>query len=84
MDDESAMPSCKEHDQPVSLMPDGIVCLVWRLRGSFHKVALTAIASSVTNITSTGHEDAPHTDTVSVTVTVEGDCIFQYNLGSPC
>ena len=35
-----------------------IVRLVCRLRGSFHKISLTAIASSVTNTTSTDHEES--------------------------
>ena len=58
----------------------------------FHKTALTAIVSSVTNITSTGHEDAPHTDSVSclqlLGLPSYGNCRgrlnFQYHLGSPC
>ena len=33
--------------------------------GVFTEIALTAIASLVTNITSTGHEDALDTDTAS-------------------
>ena len=66
------MPFCEEYDQPVSL---GCQMVLSVLPGTKHltlgedsagvnkEVALTAIASSVTNITSTGHEDALDTDT---------------------
>ena len=60
-------PSCVERDQPVSLgcqLVLSVLALTKHLTlsggnsaGVFKEAALTAIASSVANITSTGHED---------------------------
>ena len=70
------MDDCKEHNQPVSWVSK-VLSAFMPTPQEFHKTALTALVSSVTNIHSTGHEDAPHIEVVfnyldyPATVTVE-------------